>query len=161
METETVSLLKKEKKLRLYQSPNLNLNTESPVMTQNNEEVQTDLLLMTNNSAQGIPSEEPQSMSNTIENTGVSEEFPSLVSSTFQQDNIPINAQTNEYDKKDKTCTKIMDDNTLRIYFQKKLPTWIDLHYSFQKQISLQEKQLRLKTTLKPLIYKDQKLVIS
>ena len=45
-------------------------------MTQNNEEVQTDLLLMTNNSAQGIPSEEPQSMSNTIENTGVSEEFP-------------------------------------------------------------------------------------
>ena len=77
-------------------------------MTQNNEEVQTDLLLMTNNSAQGIPSEEPQSMSNTIENTGVSEEFPSLVSSisTKQQDNIPINAQTNEYDKKDKTCTK-------------------------------------------------------
>ena len=73
METETVSLLKKEKKLRLYQSPNLNLNTESPVMTQNNEEVQTDLLLMTNNSAQGIPSEEPQSMSNIIENTGVSE----------------------------------------------------------------------------------------
>ena len=88
-------------------------------MTQNNEEVQTDLLLMTNNSAQGIPSEEPQSMSNTIENTGVSEEFPSLVSSTFQQDNIPINAQTNEYDKKDKTCTKIMDDITLRIYFSK------------------------------------------
>ena len=88
-------------------------------MTQNNEEVQTDLLLMTNNSAQGIPSEEPQSMSNTIENTGVSEEFPSLVSSTFQQDNIPINAQTNEYDKKDKTCTKIMDDTTLRIYFPK------------------------------------------
>ena len=42
-------------------------------MTQNNEEVQTDLLLMTNNSAQGILSEEPQSMSNTIENTGVSE----------------------------------------------------------------------------------------
>ena len=119
METETVSLLKKEKKLRLYQSPNHNLNTESPVMTQNNEEVQTDLLLMTNNSAQGIPSEEPQSMSNTIENTGVSEEFPSLVSSTFQQDNIPINAQTNEYDKKDKTCTKIMDDTTLRIYFPK------------------------------------------
>ena len=134
-------------------------------MTQNNEEVQTDLLLMTNNSAQGIPSEEPQSMSNTIENTGVSEEFPSLVSSTFQQDNIPINAQTNEYDKKDKTCTKIMDDTTLRIYFPKvclkKLPTRIDLHYSLQKQISLQEKQLRLKTTLKPLIYKDQKLVIS
>ena len=59
-------------------------------MTQNNEEVQTDLLLMTNNSAQGIPNEEPQSMSNTIENTGVSEEFPSLVSSTFQQDNKTI-----------------------------------------------------------------------
>ena len=59
-------------------------------MTQNNEEVQTDLLLMTKNSAQGIPSEEPQSMSNTIENTGVSEEFPSLVSSTFQQDNKTI-----------------------------------------------------------------------
>ena len=58
-----------------------------------------------------------------------------------------------------------MDDTTLRIYFPKvclkKLPTRIDLHYSFQKQISLQEKQLRLKTTLKPLIYKDQKLVIS
>ena len=88
-------------------------------MTQNNEEVQTDLLLMTNNSAQGIPSEEPQSMSNTIENTGVSEEFPLLVSSTFQQDNIPINAQTNEHDNKDKTCTKIMDDTTLRIYFSK------------------------------------------
>ena len=83
-------------------------------MTQNNEEVQTDLLLMTNNSAQGIPSEKPQSMSNTIENTGVSEEFPSLVSIT------------------------------LRIYFSKnmskKLQTRIDLHYSFQKQILLQEK---------------------
>ena len=75
-------------------------------MTQNNEEVQTDLLLMTNNSAQGIPSEEPQSISNTIENTGVSDEFPSLVSSTIQQDNIPINAQTNEYHRKDKTCAK-------------------------------------------------------
>ena len=90
METETVSLLKKREKFRLNQSPNHNLNTESPVMTQNNEEVQTDLLLMTNNSAQGIPSEEPQSISNTIENTGVSEEFPSLVSSTFQQDNKTI-----------------------------------------------------------------------
>ena len=88
-------------------------------MTQNNEEVQTDLLLMTNNSAQGIPSEEPQSMSNTIENTGVSKEFPSFVSSTFQQDNIPINAQTNEYDKRIKLVQKIMDDTTLRIYFPK------------------------------------------
>ena len=74
---------------------------------------------MTFNPALRSPIQEPQSMSNTIENTGVSEEFPSLVSSTFQQDNIPINAQTNEYDKKDKTCTKIMDDITLRIYFPK------------------------------------------
>ena len=40
-------------------------------MTQNNEEVQTDLLLMTKNSAQRIPSEEPQSISNTTENTDV------------------------------------------------------------------------------------------
>ena len=69
-------------------------------MTQNNEEVQTDLLLMTNNSAQGIPSEEPQSMSNIIENTGVSEKIPSLVSSTIQQDNIPINAQTTSMTKR-------------------------------------------------------------
>ena len=69
-------------------------------MTQNNEAVQTDLLLMTNNSAQGIPSEEPQSISNTIENTNALEEFLSLMSSTIQQDNIPTKAQTNKYDKK-------------------------------------------------------------
>ena len=75
-------------------------------MTQNNEEVQTDLLLMTNNSAQGIPSEEPQSISNTIENTDVSEEFPSLVSSTIQQDNIPINAQTTSMTKRIKLVQK-------------------------------------------------------
>ena len=91
-------------------------------MTQNNEEVQTDLLLMTNNSAQGIPSEEPQKY---VQYNWKHWRFgrisvDSVINiSTRQQDNIPINAQTNEYDKKDKTCTKIMDDTTLRIYFPK------------------------------------------
>ena len=56
-------------------------------------------------------------MSNTTENIDSSEEFPSLMSSTIQQDNIPINTQTSEYDRKDKTCTKIMDETTLRIHF--------------------------------------------
>ena len=59
-----------------------------------NDEVKTDSLLMTFNPVQRSPIQEPQSMSNTIENTGVSEEFPSLASSTIQRDNIPINAQT-------------------------------------------------------------------
>ena len=76
-------------------------------------------MLITNKPVQGILSKEPQSISNTTENTGVSEEFPLLVSSTIQQDNIPISTQTNEYDRKDKMCTKVMDDTTLRIYFPK------------------------------------------
>ena len=86
------------------------------------------------------------------------------MSSTFQQDNIPINTQTNESDKKDKTCTKIMDDTTLRIYFSKGFPKASNMDrpsLQSSKQILLQEKQLRLKTTIKPLIYKDEKLVIS
>ena len=61
-------------------------------MTQNSEEVQTDLLLMTNNSAQRIPSEEPQSISNTNKNTGIS--VISVINHSTQQDDIPINAQT-------------------------------------------------------------------
>ena len=44
------------------------------------------------------------------------------MSSTIQQDNIPINAQTSEYDRKDKTCTKIMDETTLRIHFPAGIP---------------------------------------
>ena len=49
------------------------------------------------------------------------------MSSTFQQDNIqqdiiPINARTSEYDRKDKTCTKIMDEKTLRIHFPAGFP---------------------------------------
>ena len=85
--------IEKRTKLRLYQTSNHNLNTGpgSQVMIQNNEEVKTDLLLMTTNPAQGIPSKEPQSMSNTTENTDISENLPSLMSSTIQQDNTPIN----------------------------------------------------------------------
>ena len=60
-------------------------------MIQNNEEVKTDLLLMTTNPEQVIPSKEPQSMSNTTENIDSLEEPSSLMSSTIQQDNIPIN----------------------------------------------------------------------
>ena len=86
-------------------------------MIQNSEEVKTDLLLMTTNPEQTSPSKEPQSMSNTTEKIDNPEEFPSLMSSTIQQDNIqqdiiPINARTSEYDRKDKTCTKIMDETT-------------------------------------------------
>ena len=91
-------------------------------MIQNSEEVKTDLLLMTTNPEQTIPSKEPQSMSNTTENIDSLEEFPSLMSSTIQQDNIPINTQTSEYDRKDKTCTKIMDETTLRIHFPAGFP---------------------------------------
>ena len=66
-------------------------------------------------------------MSNTTENIDNPEEFPSLMSSTIQQDNIqqdiiPINARTSEYDRKDKTCTKIMDETTLRIHFPAGFP---------------------------------------
>ena len=72
---------------------------------------------MNTNPEQVIPSKEPQSMTNTTENIDSSEERPSLMSSTIQQDNIPINTQTSEYERKDKTCTKIMDETTLRIHF--------------------------------------------
>ena len=44
------------------------------------------------------------------------------MSSTIQQDNTPINTQTSEYDRKDKTCTKIMDETTLRIHFPAGFP---------------------------------------
>ena len=59
-----------------------------------------------------------------------------------------------------------MDDTTLRIYFPKtylkKLPTRIDLHYSFQKQMLHQEKQLRLKIcNYKTVNIQGSKLVIS
>ena len=30
---------------------------------------------------------------------------------------MPLNTQTSEYDIKDKVCSKIMDETTLRIYF--------------------------------------------
>ena len=41
--------IEKRTKLSLYQTSNHNLNAGSQVMTQNNEEVKTDLLLMTTN----------------------------------------------------------------------------------------------------------------
>ena len=44
------------------------------------------------------------------------------MSSTNQQDNIPISTQTNEYERKDKMCTKVIDDTSLRIYFPKGFP---------------------------------------
>ena len=82
---------------------------------------------MNTNPEQVIPSKEPQSMTNTTENIDSSEELPLLMSSTIQQDNIqqdiiPINARTSEYDRKDKTCTKIMDETTLRIHFPAGFP---------------------------------------
>ena len=82
---------------------------------------------MTTNPEHTSPSKEPQSMSNTTENIDNPEELPSLMSSTIQQDNIqqdiiPINARTSEYDRKDKTCTKIMDETTLRIHFPAGFP---------------------------------------
>ena len=66
-------------------------------------------------------------MFNTTEKIDNPEEIPSLMSSTFQQDNIqqdiiPINARTSEYGRKDKTCTKIMDETTLRIHFPAGFP---------------------------------------
>ena len=44
------------------------------------------------------------------------------MSSTIQQDNTPFNTQTSEYDRKDKICTKVMDETTLRIYFPTVFP---------------------------------------
>ena len=88
-------------------------------MTQNDEEVKTNLLLMTNASTPRISSHESHSTLNTATNTPVSEELPLLMSSTNLQDNIPPRTQNNEYEKKDKMCTKVIDDTTLRIYFPK------------------------------------------
>ena len=58
--------IEKRKKLRLYQSANHTLNKEGLVMTQNNEVVKTDLLLMINASPPKISSSESQSTSNTV-----------------------------------------------------------------------------------------------
>ena len=86
---------------------------------------------MTTNPEQVTPSKEPQSMSNTTENIDSPEELPLLMPSTIQQDNIPINTQTSEYDRKDKTYTKIMDETTLRIYFPEGYPMRTGLHLSW------------------------------
>ena len=119
--------VEKRTKLRLYQTSNHNLNTGSQIMIQNSEEVKTDLLLMTTNPKQSSPFKVHQSLSTTTDKTDNPEELPSSISSIFQQDNIqqdffPINARTSEYDRKDKTCTMIMDETTLRIHFPAGFP---------------------------------------
>ena len=88
-------------------------------MTQNDEEVKTDLLLMTNASTPSTSSNELQSTSNTATNISVSEEFPLMMSSTHQQDDILTRTQTHEFERKDRMCTKVIYDTTLRIYFPK------------------------------------------
>ena len=85
-------------------------------MTQNDEEVKTDLLLMINASTPRISSNESQSTSKYCYNTPVSEELLLMISSTNQQDDIPTRTQTNEFERKDEMSTKEIDDTALRIF---------------------------------------------
>ena len=87
-------------------------------MTQNDEEVKTDLLLKTNDSTPRM-SNELQSTSNTAINTPVLEEFPLMMPLIYQQDNILTRTQIKEFERKDRMCTKVMNDTTLRIYLPK------------------------------------------
>ena len=66
-----------------------------------------------------MSSNELQSTSNTATNSPVSEEFPLMMSSTNQQDNILTRTQIHEFERMDRMCTKVIDDTTIRIYFPK------------------------------------------
>ena len=86
-------------------------------MIQNNEEVKNDLLLTTDYTAQETPFQISQSLSVATENVDTSVIATTAISTSILQENMPLNTQTSEYDIKDKVCSKIMDETTLRIYF--------------------------------------------
>ena len=62
---------------------------------------------------------ESQSTSNTATNTHVTEELSLLMSMVNQNDDILTGTQITEFERKDRMCTKVIDDTTLRIYFPK------------------------------------------
>ena len=111
--------IEKRNKQRLYQSANHTLNEEGLVMTQNNEEVKTDLLHTTAATTPRMSLNEMQGTSNTTTNALVTEDFPLLNSVTNQKDGILTGIQTQEFESKDRMSTKVIDDTTLRIYFPK------------------------------------------
>ena len=76
---------------------------------------------MTNASTPRMTSNELQSTTITATNTPVSEEFPLMMSSANEQDDILTRTQIHEFERKDRMCTKVIDDTTLRIYFPKAL----------------------------------------
>ena len=86
-------------------------------MIQNNEEVKNGLLLTTDYTAQETPFQISQSLSVATENVDTSVIATTAISTPILQENMPLNTQTSEYDIKDKVCSKIMDETTLRIYF--------------------------------------------
>ena len=60
-----------------------------------------------------------QGTSNTATNTHVTEELPFMMSMVNQKDDILTGTQITEFERKDRMCTKVIDDTTLRIYFPK------------------------------------------
>ena len=88
-------------------------------MTQNNEELITDLLHMTSATTPRMSLNEMQGTSNTTTNTLVTEDFPLLNLVANQKDEILTGTQTQEFERKDRMSTKVIDETTLRIYFPK------------------------------------------
>ena len=74
-------------------------------------------MLTTDYTAQEIPFQISQSLSVATENVDISVDSTTAMSTTILHENIPLNTQTSEYDRKDKICSEIMNETTLRIYF--------------------------------------------
>ena len=121
----------KKKKLRLYRTASHTLNEEELVMSQNNEEMKTDLLHMTSVITPRMSLDEMQGTSNTRKNTLVTEEFPLMNSVANQKDEIFTGTQTQEFERKDRMSSKVIDEQRSEFTFLK-IPTWIHLHKASQ-----------------------------
>ena len=89
------------------------------VVLQNNEKVKTNLLYMTSSDTPRTLTDETQGTSITRINTLVSEDLPLTDLMANQRDRILTGIQIQEFERKDKMSTKVIDETTLRNHFPK------------------------------------------
>ena len=89
------------------------------VISQYNDEVKNELSYMTSINTSRWSSDEMQGTSMTRSNTLVTKEFPLMNSMVNQNDEILTGTQIQEFEKKDRMSTKVIDETTLIIYFRK------------------------------------------
>ena len=93
------------------------------VISQSNEEVKTDSLYMTSITTPTEKKLETLEIINTGTRTLMNEELPLQRAMDNEKEKFSSSTHTVESEGKEKLCTRVMNETTLRIYCQKKLNT--------------------------------------